>query len=65
MTIYGSSDVVKIVQTETCIAKNDLFATATLHNNPFCHRLSDHLHCTNRSIDVGGIDSNTFVLSPW
>jgi len=21
----------------------------TLHNNLFCHRLSDHLHCTNRA----------------
>ena len=27
--------------------KNDLFTTVTTHNNIFCHRLSDHLHCTN------------------
>jgi len=28
--------------------KKDIFATVTMHNNLFCHRLSDHLHCTNR-----------------
>jgi len=28
--------------------KNVLFATVTLHNNIFCHWLSEHLHCTNR-----------------
>jgi len=28
--------------------KKDIFAAVTLHNNVFCHRLYDHLHCKNR-----------------
>jgi len=51
------------VQTESSITKNYLFATVTLHNKLFCHRLSDHLHCTNRRVDVGGIDSR--IVCPW
>jgi len=35
----------------------------TLYKNIFCHRLSDHLHFTNRCIFVGGIDSRT--VCPW
>jgi len=43
--------------------KNDLLATMTLHNNLDCHRLSDHIHCINRYVDVDGIDSRT--VCPW
>jgi len=32
----------------------DLIENIKLHS--FCHRLSDHLYCTNRCIDVGSID---------
>ena len=39
------------------ITKNDIFATVILHNNIFCHRLSDGLHCTSRPF--------TNVLRQW
>ena len=45
--MYGGSYVVNLFK-QGCITKNVLFATVTSHNNLFCHRLSDHLHCTNR-----------------
>jgi len=43
--------------------KTDLFATVTLHSNLFCRRLSGHLHCTNRCVDVGCINSRIICPS--
>jgi len=48
VTMYGGSYVVSLFKQKVVSQKNELFATVTLHNNLFCHRLSDHLHCTNR-----------------
>jgi len=44
--MYGGSYVVNLFKQKVASQKNDLFATATLHNNLFCHRISYHLHCT-------------------
>jgi len=47
VTMYGGSYVDNLFKGEVVSHKNVLFPTVTLHNNLFCHRLSDHLHCTN------------------
>jgi len=54
MTTYGCSYVVNLFEQKVVSHENDIFDTVILHNNLFCHRLSDHLHCTNRPF--------TFVL---
>ena len=46
--MYGGSYVVIFFKQNVISQKHDVFATGTLHNNLFCHRLSDYLHCTNR-----------------
>ena len=47
VNMYGGSYVVNLF-TQRVITKSDIFATAILHNNLFCHRLSDGRHCTSR-----------------
>ena len=63
MTMYGGSYVVNLFKKKVVSLKNDILATMTLHNNLDCHRLSDHIHCINRYVDVDGIDSGT--VCPW
>jgi len=63
MTMYGGSYVVNLFKQKVVSQKNDLLATMTLHNNLGCHRLSEHIHCTNRYVDVDGLDSRT--VCPW
>jgi len=45
---FETSYVVNLFKQEVVSQKIDLFTTVTLHNNLFCDRLSDHLHCANR-----------------
>jgi len=45
---HCGSYMVNLFKQKVVSQKNDIFATETLHNNLFCHRLSDYLHCTNR-----------------
>jgi len=48
VTMHGGSYfVINLFKQKVVSQKNDLFATVTLHNNLFCHRRSDYLHCTN------------------
>ena len=37
--MYGGSHVVNLFKQEVVSQKNNRFATVTLHNNLFCHRL--------------------------
>jgi len=46
--MYGGWYVVNLFKKRVVSQKNDIFTTVTLHNNHFCHRLSGHLHHTNR-----------------
>jgi len=44
VTICGGSYVVNLFKQKVVSQKKDLFATVTLHNDLFHHRLSEHLH---------------------
>ena len=56
VTTYIRSTVINLFK-QKAVSQNDLFATVTLHNNFFWHRLSHHLHCTNCYVHVCGTDS--------
>jgi len=48
VTMYGGSSlVINLFKQKVTSQKHHLFATMTLQNNLFCHRLSDHLYYTN------------------
>jgi len=47
VNMYGGLDVVNFFKQKVYHKQNDIFATVILHNNLFCHRPSDGLHCTS------------------
>jgi len=53
VTMYGGWYVINLFKEKIVSQRNDIFATVTLHNNLFCYRPSDHLHCTNRAFTHG------------
>jgi len=63
MIMYGGLYVVNLFKQKVVSQKNDILATMTLHSNLDCHRLSDHIHCINRCVDVDGIDPR--AVCPW
>ena len=48
VNICSGSFVVNLFKQKVISQKINIFAPMTLHSNIFYHRLSDHLHCTNR-----------------
>jgi len=52
VAMYSGSYVINLFKKKIVSQRNDLFATVPLHNL-FCHRPSDHLHCTNRAFTYG------------